>query len=407
VLVPLGEQADRVLLAVTVASFVALVAGLYRLGRAAFTPLVGALAALILLSRLDFPFFAARGYVDIPYLALVTWAAALEAERPRRGGVVWVLLALGGLLRPEAWVLAGLYAVWLGWSATWARRARLVAYAAVAPLLWAAVDLIVTGDPMFSLNYTTRSAALLGRRQTIPELPGVTIRFLSQLTKWPVLAAGGVGIVLALRFARDRVWVPLVMLVSGVATFLAVSVRGFSVINRYLLFAVLAVMVFAAFTLGGFQSLPRGTSARRAWTVGSVVLLAVAALWSATHFNTRYIDGELKLRQNVRTDLERLFAAPAVVRARRCGPVAVPNHKLIADLRWILDAGQGEVLARSNPANAGRYRRGVEVFVTGRLIKHPAYGPFDQDEDSGLTQVPSPGYERAAVGRYFSAYVRC
>ncbi len=406
---PLGGQADRVQLALTIASFVALVAGLYRVGRAAFTPLIGALAALILLTRLDFPFFAARGYVDVPYLALVTWAAALEAERPRRGTAVWVLLALAGLLRPEAWVLAGLYAIWLGWRADWAQRARYVAYAAVAPVIWAVTDLIVTGDPMFSLNYTTRSAALLGRRQSIPELPDVTVRFLSGLTKWPVFLAGLVGIALALRFARERIWIPLVMLLSGVATFLAVSVRGFSVINRYLLFAALAVMVFAAFTIGGWQYLARGTPGRRGWTVASAALLLLAALWSATHFNTRYIDSELTLRQDVRTDLKHVFADPRVVRARHCGPVSVPNHKLIADVRWILDAGQGDVLARSNAANAGRYARGVELFVTGghRFLKHPAYGPFDQDEDSALIEVPSAGYERASVGRYFTAYVRC
>ena len=262
VLVPIGRGADRVLLALTIASFVALVVGLYRVGRASFSPLVGGLAALILCSRLDFPFFAARGYVDIPYLALVTWAAALEAEKPRRGGAVWVLLILAGLLRPEAWVLAGLYAIWLGWHADNRERIKLVALAASAPVIWAAVDLVVTGDPLYSLNYTTRSAALLGRRQTIPELPGVTVRFLSGLTKWPVFAAGCLGLVLAWIYARKRIWIPLIMFLSGIATFLAVSIRGFSVINRYLLFAALAVMVFAAFTLGGFQFLERGTRAR-------------------------------------------------------------------------------------------------------------------------------------------------
>ena len=62
----------------------------------------------------DFPFLAARGYIDIPYLALVVWAAALEAERPRRGTPVLVLLLLArGLLRPEAWLLGGLYWLWL------------------------------------------------------------------------------------------------------------------------------------------------------------------------------------------------------------------------------------------------------------------------------------------------------
>ena len=38
--------------------------------------------------------------------------AALEAERPRRGTVVFALLACAGLMRPEAWLLSGLYWLW-------------------------------------------------------------------------------------------------------------------------------------------------------------------------------------------------------------------------------------------------------------------------------------------------------
>ncbi len=64
------------------------------------------------MSRFDFAFLAVRGYIDIPYLALVVWAIALEAQQPRRGTAVFALLALAGLLRPEAWLLAGLYFLW-------------------------------------------------------------------------------------------------------------------------------------------------------------------------------------------------------------------------------------------------------------------------------------------------------
>ncbi|HEY3187198.1 MAG TPA: hypothetical protein VGJ70_06970 [Solirubrobacteraceae bacterium] len=98
----IGDDADRVMVAATLASFVALAAGLYRLGRASFTTLAGLVAAGLLCTRFDFPFLAARAYIDIPYLAFVVWAAALELGRPRRGGIVWVLLACAGLLRPEA-----------------------------------------------------------------------------------------------------------------------------------------------------------------------------------------------------------------------------------------------------------------------------------------------------------------
>ena len=48
----LGQGGDRVWVAMTLASFLWLVWGIYRLGRVAFTPLVGAIAALLLLTAL-------------------------------------------------------------------------------------------------------------------------------------------------------------------------------------------------------------------------------------------------------------------------------------------------------------------------------------------------------------------
>src|SRR3954470_20104780 len=121
-LVLLGDGGDRVLVFFTVASFVALVAGMYRLGRLSFGPLVGAVGALLLCTRFDFPFLAVRGYIDIPYLALVVWAAALEVARPRRGLPVFLLLTAAALLRPEAWILIGVYWLWFAWRAPWRGR---------------------------------------------------------------------------------------------------------------------------------------------------------------------------------------------------------------------------------------------------------------------------------------------
>ena len=199
----LGEGGDRVWVAMTLASFLWLVWGIYRLGQVAFTPLVGAIAALLLLTRFDFAFLAARGYVDVPYMALVVWAAVLEAARPRRGWPVFALLAAAGLLRPEAWLLAGLYFLWMSHGATWGERARYAALAAIGPLAWAAVDGAVTGDPLFSLHYTSSSAEDLGRQRTLGEIPSALPTFFASLVKLPVLlgALAGLGVRAARRAA--------------------------------------------------------------------------------------------------------------------------------------------------------------------------------------------------------------
>ena len=162
-----GSFGDRLFIALILASFLWLIWGVYKLGRVSFTPLVGGVAALLVLTRFDFGFLAARGYIDIPYMAMVVWAAALEADRPRRGVPVFVVLGAAGLLRPEAWVLAGLYWLWMAWQATWRRADRATPRwprSARSCGRWSTLS--VTGDPLFSLLLHERSAEDLGRQRT-------------------------------------------------------------------------------------------------------------------------------------------------------------------------------------------------------------------------------------------------
>ena len=76
VLAPLGEDASRAVVGICVGGFVALVIGGFRFATAIFGEVVGWIFALLLLSRLDYGFLAARGYIDVPFLALIVWAAA-------------------------------------------------------------------------------------------------------------------------------------------------------------------------------------------------------------------------------------------------------------------------------------------------------------------------------------------
>ena len=72
-------------------------------------------AGLLVLSRFFVENLAAQGYLDISYVALIVWAIVLEVEKPRRGTAVFLLLAAAGLLRPDAWVLSGVYWLWCAW----------------------------------------------------------------------------------------------------------------------------------------------------------------------------------------------------------------------------------------------------------------------------------------------------
>lgn len=187
--------------------------------------------------------------------------------------------------------------------------------------------------------------------------------------------------------------------------FLLISLRGFSVIGRYLAIAAVAMMAFAAFAAAAFERLPAGHRWRRPWMLGALAAVLSGAVYTLVNFSPGHIERELALRASVRADLARVLDSPRVAAARRCGPIAVPNHKLIPDVRWLAGAGASDVVART----AITPRRGVVIVVTGgtRFLKHPAYGPFDQGEDSPRIQVPPEGFLRAVVGRRFTAYVRC
>jgi hypothetical protein len=406
-LVLLGQGGDRVLVFFCVASFVALAAGLYRLGRQSFGPLAGAVAAILVCSRFDFPFLAARGYIDIPYLALIVWAGALEVARPRRGLPVFLLLTAAALLRPEAWLLIGLYWLWFAWKATWRQRIGYAALAAIGPLAWAILDWRVTGDPLFSLHHTGDTAEELGRASGLAAVPSSTQQFLVRLDKLPVVLGGVVGGALALWFAPRRAAMPAVLFLSGVGTFVLVALAGLSVIERYLLVPSLMVMVFSGVAVGGWTMLRKGTWTRRVWALGAGALVAFGVIFTVLRVNLASIDSELRFRGDAHAALRHLLAQPAVRAGLRCGAVSTPTHKLIPDVRWVADLGAGRVVARSDGSKGARRaaQRGVAIVVTGRGAL--ARQVFVDSTVDPLVNLPPAGFRRVATSSYYAAYVRC
>src|SRR3954471_12455140 len=356
-----GGAADRLWVAMSLASFLVLVAGVCRLGRIAATPLVGAVAAALLLTRFDYPFLAARGYIDIPYMALVVWAATLEATRPRRGVPVLLLLAAAGMLRPEAWFLAAIYWVWVSWRATWRERLIFAGLAALGPAAWALVDYLVTGNPLFSQQYTSSSAEDLGRQRPLSELPAAIPGFFQNLVKLPVFVAAGVGLLLGVVISPRRMLMPIVLLAAGLGTFIAIGVAGASVIERYLAVPALALMVLAAVAIAGWSMLVPGW-VRNVWMVGAAAIVIFGVAFTATRLNLSRFDNELRFRGQAHHDLTEVLRDPQVQAGLRCGPLTGPNHKIVPDSRWIADLGADDVRARA------------ESYRTDRNVPLPSKG---------------------------------
>ena len=229
---PLGGAADRTLVLLSLGFHVALLAVLFRFTQLLLGSLVAVVALAVLLTRTDLEFFTLRAMVDVPFLLLIFGAAVLEIGRPRRGAAVLVLLALAGLLRPEAWVIAGVYVLWLAPGTTRLGFVRYAALAAVGPLLWALADVIVTGDPLYSLTSTRQVAGQFGRQRSPLDAALLLPDFLGGNEKIVNVVAGGLGGVLALVLLRRRAALPLALALIGIVVFLGIAGVGLSVIPR-------------------------------------------------------------------------------------------------------------------------------------------------------------------------------
>ncbi|HEY3759015.1 MAG TPA: hypothetical protein VGL37_04600 [Solirubrobacteraceae bacterium] len=431
-----GQGGARLMVLGSIGSFVALVAGIYHLTRLCFGPLVAALAALLMLSRLFDANLAAQGYLDLTYVALIVWAAALEVARARRGTPVFALLAAAGLLRPDAWVLSGVYWLWCaaptllafarGWRSAEGRRGgeqlsipRLLGYAALtalAPLIWVALDAIVTGDPLYSLHSTAVLAAELERTQGFSAVLDATWRYAVRIDKLPVVVGGIGGALLALWLTPRRARVPLAALALLLLVYIGEGAGGASVIDRYMLGASALLLPFCALAIGGWSLLRAGSWLRRGWMAAGAALVLYGALAAVSVTSLTNARTTLSYHDDFHEGLAAALHAPAV-RAQfvRCPLLSLPDNKLIPDARWILDTtNQHDIVARSEAradaqqgdrALAQRIARGsVAVYPLGAAVFQEAIVDVGDDP---LDQVPLPGFRRIYTSRYYAVYGNC
>jgi hypothetical protein len=371
----LGEDAGyTAMLALALLAFGALVWGIFLLGRECFGWPVGALAALTLATRDPILSQGVRAYVDVPFLALVVAAAVVEVRRPRRGAPVLVLLALAGLLRPEAWLIAGAYWLYLARDLPRDRAVRLAGLVVAAPLVWAAADLAVTGDALHSLTFTRDTAETLGRPQGIENVPEVMPRRLGEILRWVPLLGGTAGFFLALRFARDRAMVPAALAVLGGLAFVAIGIAGLSLLGRYLFLPAAMLCVFFGFAALGWIGRPL-EGGWRMWTGGAAVLLIAFAGSTVSHQTDRLetLRDGVQLRGAIQEDLRDLTRVdPAEAAFERCEPVYVPNHRAVPILAWYLDRPPADFRsAQLEPPRRGLYVAPQTDVVEEKFILDP------------------------------------
>lgn len=381
---PLAEIAGMIATqtAAEIGSFLFLgVAGVlvFRLGQVWFGAAAGAAAALLFLTREPVLSFGLRAYVDLPYVCLVLAALLVVAYRPRAGWPVLVLLALAGLLRPEPWLFSAVYVLWL-------RDPRLVPLAAAGPVLWALHDLLLTGDPLWSLTGTRESAGELDRRTGPVDLVLYGPRRLGEILREPVLLAAAAGAVLAW---RERLRAPLVALALALAAFGLLATAGLPIITRYVLLpsALACVLAGGALTWG---------LRHRAWRPVSAVLLVALVVFAPGQVDRLdRLERSLGIQERILADLEALPAAPL-----RCAPLAVTNRRPVPHLALRFGFIEPEEVLVGATAGARTYVGPASREVAGDFVFDP------RDPVRVLPRLPR-AFATVAGNRSWTVRSRC
>jgi hypothetical protein len=352
---PLGDGAEDAVVVIAFLSLGAIGYLTYRLGSEWFNRPVGLLAAAIVLTRVPMLDFGVRAYVDIPYIALVLGALLVETKHgglpppsapppaapppafPRAYAVL-ALLAVAGLLRPEAWLFSLAYLVYLWWPIGLLERPPigLVALAVSAPILWALSDLAFAGDALYSFTGTQDTVDTLRRETGLGGLVTEGPQRLGEVVREPVLVGAAVGIVLAFALLRRRALLALAFGVLAVGAFSLLALGGLAVITRYLLLTGTIVSIFCAVAVFGWMLLDRADPWRRRWIAASAVVgLLLVAFIPAQTGRLDDLQASIADQDRIQSDLHELAGSRAFETG--CGTISAPNTRPVPMLALWLD----------------------------------------------------------------------
>jgi hypothetical protein len=331
------ELAQTAIVGISWLGLAALAWGALCLGEVLFGRAVGLLTAAIVATRAAIPLYAAQAFVDVPFLALVVWAAALEVRRPRLDLRVPALLLLAGLLRPEAWPLAIGYAIWALPAQPASRRWKTASLLVAAPLLWAATDVLVTGDPLFSLHGTQTLAEQLNRPRGVSTALTTTPERLLQLVQGTAGRVALAGVAVGLLWRRQASALPFGLLAVGIAGYLVLGLAGLPLRERYLMIPVVVLSLFAAVAALGWITLPAAHPRRRTWQFGGAVAGALVALGIPGDLDRLHqARARLEPHREMRADVVSATREPAVAGAiQRCQGVRIADGYLPTVLFWL------------------------------------------------------------------------
>jgi hypothetical protein len=432
---PLGNGAITVTMVIAYASLGLIGYFVYRLGSHWFDRWIGAVAAAIVLTRAPFLSNGLRAYIDLPYIAFCLGALTIEARRPRAGWPVLALLVPAGLLRPEAWLFAGVYWLYLtlgidrrerslhtrevaglrGWRISWrgerspAQIAWLAVLAAAGPVLWLLFDAATTGNFLYSLTGTQETVEALKRHTGPVDLILYGPRALGEVLQWPGMVGAFGGVVLGFAFLRRRSALGIAAAVLALAAFALLATVGLAIIARYTMLAAAILAIFVALALLGWRLLEPGHPWRRRWQLFAGLVALMFVLWLPNQWDLdSQVHTDLTNQGRIENDLTDLVDAGAF--QPLCGPIAVPNHRAIPRLAFGLEVKPTDIVSASEAgtspeekaklAEAGYFVEPASPFVIHNFILDP------NDPTEFEIEAP-PGFEEVARNQSWRVYRRC
>jgi hypothetical protein len=384
---PFGDGGDQLMLWVILLAFGLLVWLTYKLGAELFTPWVGIVAAMVVATRPALERDALLGYQDTAFAVLIMLAVLLEARRPRRGEAVLGLLVVAGLMRPEAWVLGGMYFLWMWPAADNRRRLRLAAMTALAPVIWAASDWAVTGDPLHSLHGTADLAEAVDRRRDVVDGPYWALQYAGYALREPVVIGLPIGLFFAWKFKQRQALLPLAAIAAMIAVFLVGPIFGLPLIGRYVRTSAVLLTLFYGLAVCGWL-LVHDPRARRIWKWVGLGTAALSIAFLPWHIGM-LADVERRIDRDgaMYTALREAARAPEVRSAiERCGgKITAADHRPLPHLRYWLGTDPGTVGTVANQESPMR-----DVLLLPRDVQ--LMRRFYQENFPGLE--PPAGYRQ-------------
>ncbi len=443
---PLGDGAIDLTMVIAYVSLGLVGYLVYRLGSLWFDRAIGAVAAAIILTRAPYLSNGLRAYVDIPYIALVLGALVIETRRPRAGWPVLTLLALAGLLRPEAWLFSLAYLAYLAldfeelFSRLRAPRRRreseaagvpleradtqnaglirpafvrtrgtlavLVVLALAAPIGWAVFDWTTAGSPTYSFTGTKDTVETLERQTGLVDLVLYGPRRLGEVLQWPGMVGAAGGIVLGLAFLRRRSEIGVAAAALALGAFAILAISGLAILPRYTMLAAAVLAVFAALGLLGWRLLEPGHRWRRPWQAFAALVALMFVAWAPNNpARSQYdllhqVDTDLTNQSEIESDLNDLADSGAF--EPLCLPISVPNHRAVPRLAFDLEVRPSSIVSSSEQRQP---RHGYFLKPASQKVIHNFI--LDPKDPSRFTSTVPPGFREVARNDSWILYRRC